>query len=310
TLQAMYATKSILLTDADRRWQVPLAELGITLDTTATLTNAQSAAPNTNLAPVLLIDFSQTQARLINLSAEVNIPPQAGNPPTPGRSLDIPFVLDRMRIDLTGEIDDGVLDLSMISVPGTFDADAAYSGIPTQYTVVPGDELGLIAKRYNVALTDLVQLNALSDADLLFVGQVLTIPAAGVYTPTEADAPPAPSNNGKIILISTENQRIYAYENGTLLRSHLVSTGLPATPTLLGDYAIQYKFVADDMSGPDYFLPQVPYTMYYYQGYAIHGTYWHNAFGRQMSHGCVNLPPDEAQWFFEWAEVGTPVRVI
>ncbi|MBC8099628.1 MAG: hypothetical protein H7Y11_09310, partial [Armatimonadetes bacterium] len=76
TLQAMYATKSILLTDADRRWQVPLAELGITLDTAATLTNAQSAAPNTNLAPVLLIDFSQTQARLINLSAEVNLPPQ------------------------------------------------------------------------------------------------------------------------------------------------------------------------------------------------------------------------------------------
>jgi lipoprotein-anchoring transpeptidase ErfK/SrfK len=50
--------------------------------------------------------------------------------------------------------------------------------------------------------------------------------------------------------------------------------------------------------------------MYFYQGYAIHGTYWHNAFGRQMSHGCVNLPVDESQWFFNFASVGTPVRVV
>ena len=70
------------------------------------------------------------------------------------------------------------------------------------------------------------------------------------------------------------------------------------------------KYIEDDMSGPDYFLPQVPYTMYFFQGYGIHGTYWHNSFGRPMSHGCVNLPVSEAQWFFNWAEVGTPVRVI
>ncbi|HEX2618994.1 MAG TPA: L,D-transpeptidase, partial [Phototrophicaceae bacterium] len=146
--------------------------------------------------------------------------------------------------------------------------------------------------------------------DLLYVGQVLTIPAAGVYEPTQEDAPPAPTNTGRSILVSTENQRIYAYEDGKLVHSQLASTGLPATPTVKGDYKILYKYVADDMSGPGYFLPQVPYTMYFYQGYAIHGTYWHNAFGRPMSHGCVNLPTDEAKWFFDWASVGTPVRVI
>jgi lipoprotein-anchoring transpeptidase ErfK/SrfK len=79
---------------------------------------------------------------------------------------------------------------------------------------------------------------------------------------------------------------------------------------VLGDYNIYVKYVADDMQGADYFLPQVPYTMYFYQGYGIHGTYWHNSFGRPMSHGCVNLPTPEAEWFFNWAEVGTLVRVI
>ena len=79
---------------------------------------------------------------------------------------------------------------------------------------------------------------------------------------------------------------------------------------VLGDYNIYVKYEADDMRGPDYFLPQVPYTMYFYQGYGIHGTYWHNSFGRPMSHGCVNLPTPEAQWFFDFASVGTPVRVV
>jgi lipoprotein-anchoring transpeptidase ErfK/SrfK len=111
-------------------------------------------------------------------------------------------------------------------------------------------------------------------------------------------------------VVSTQTQRIYAYENGVLVRSHLVSTGLPKTPTVLGDYSVYVKYVADDMAGPDYFLPQVPYTMYFFQGYGIHGTYWHNNFGRPMSHGCVNLPTSEAEWFFNWASVGTPVRVV
>jgi lipoprotein-anchoring transpeptidase ErfK/SrfK len=70
------------------------------------------------------------------------------------------------------------------------------------------------------------------------------------------------------------------------------------------------KYRATDMRGPDYYLPQVPWTMYFYQGYGIHGTYWHNNFGRRMSHGCVNLPIDQAEWFFNFASVGTPVRVV
>jgi len=94
------------------------------------------------------------------------------------------------------------------------------------------------------------------------------------------------------------------------VRTHLVSTGTAETPTVLGDYRIYARLVADDMRGPDYFLPQVPYTMYFHQGYAIHGTYWHNSFGRPMSHGCVNLPVAEAEWFFNFADRGTLVRVI
>ncbi len=50
-------------------------------------------------------------------------------------------------------------------------------------------------------------------------------------------------------------------------------------------------------------------TCQFYQGYGIHGTYWHDNFGTPMSHGCVNLRNDDAKWFFEFSEVGTPVIV-
>jgi lipoprotein-anchoring transpeptidase ErfK/SrfK len=104
-------------------------------------------------------------------------------------------------------------------------------------------------------------------------------------------------------------QRVTAYEGGTPVRSTLVSTGLPRTPTPTGRYRIYVKYASDDMGGPGYYLPDVPYTMYFYRGYSIHGTYWHSNFGRPMSHGCVNLPTSEARWFYNWASVGTPVNV-
>ena len=86
----------------------------------------------------------------------------------------------------------------------------------------------------------------------------------------------------------------------TLVRSTLVSTGLSRT---------YVKYVSTLMSGPGYYLPNVPYTMYFYQGYGLHGTYWHSNFGRPMSHGCINLPTPEARWLFNWASVGTLVNI-
>jgi lipoprotein-anchoring transpeptidase ErfK/SrfK len=55
------------------------------------------------------------------------------------------------------------------------------------------------------------------------------------------------------------------------------------------------------MSGPGYYLPNVPYVMFFYKAYSLHGTYWHNNFGQPMSHGCVNLRTEDAQWLYEWS---------
>jgi lipoprotein-anchoring transpeptidase ErfK/SrfK len=312
-LEQTFSAPTVILADGARQQAVRLSDLGIRVDLAATVEQAQAAAPNATLLPVYQIDLVQAQNALFDLGQAFHIEPVAGSPGRAGRTLEIPVLLDRLRLNAAAELADGRIDLPMIEIapPEPEPVTAAnYNGPKTTHIVEPGQELGLIAKQYNVPLSDLVSLNNISNPDLLYVGQQLTIPAAGEYVPSAAEAPAPSTTVGKAIVVSVGKQRIYAYENGALVRSHLTSTGRPNTPTVLGDYKIYVKYAADDMSGPGYYLPQVPYTMYFYQGYAIHGTYWHNSFGRPMSHGCVNLPVDESQWFFNWAEVGTPVRVV
>ncbi len=307
-LQQNFAGQVVSLVDGTRQWTLSLPALGVGLDTKTTLYAAQQATANSIVLPHYTIDLNQAQNALFALSEQTNIAAIVGQA---GRAMDIPVILDRLRVDVTGELADGLLELNMFEVaPLEPESGGAYTGVTTKHIVEAGQELGLIAREYNVALDDIIRMNDISNPDLLYVGQELMIPAPGIYEPTQADAPPAPTSTGKSILVSLSSQRIFAYEDGQLVHSHLASTGLPDTPTVLGDYSIYVKYLADDMSGPGYYLPQVPYTMYFYQGYAIHGTYWHNSFGRPMSHGCVNLPTDEAQWFFNFASVGTPVRVI
>ena len=102
---------------------------------------------------------------------------------------------------------------------------------------------------------------------------------------------------------------MHVYKGKNLLDSFMVSTGTWRTPTVTGQYRVYVKYPAADMSGPGYYLPSVPYVMYFYKGYGIHGTYWHNNFGTPMSHGCVNLQTDHAEWVYNKALVGTVVNI-
>jgi len=122
------------------------------------------------------------------------------------------------------------------------------------------------------------------------------------------------SGDEKWIEIDLSEQRLYMKEGARTAGSFLVSTGKWA-PTPAGEWRIWTKLRYTRMKGGSkalgtfYDLPNVPYTMYYYQGYGIHGAYWHNNFGQPMSHGCVNMKPEEAGVVFNWASVGTRVQV-
>ncbi len=135
-------------------------------------------------------------------------------------------------------------------------------------------------------------------------------PPPPVVLPSGAQGlPPGVGMHDKWIDVNLSRQRLYAYVGTRLIREFVVSTGIPAYPTVTGTYHIYVKYLSTLMTGPGYYLPNVPYTMYFYRGYGIHGTYWHHNFGVPMSHGCVNMRTPEAEWLFYWAPLGTAVHI-
>lgn len=142
-----------------------------------------------------------------------------------------------------------------------------------------------------------------------FIGPAeLSLTGPRLFQPVDesllAHQPASPDE--KWIEVDVTEQRVTAWEGNVPVMSFLSSTGLPNTPTVLGEFNVNWKLESTLMSGPGYYLPGVPYTMYFYGGYALHGTYWHDNFGQPMSHGCVNLSTDNAKELFEWAEPVIP----
>jgi hypothetical protein len=118
----------------------------------------------------------------------------------------------------------------------------------------------------------------------------------------------------KWIDISILGQTLVAYLGRKPVYATLISSGRggmgdpeteSATPR--GTFMIYAKHVSSTMDGADdvadsFSLLDVPFVQYFHKGFALHGTYWHDEFGRVRSHGCINLAPYDAAWLFEWTD--------
>ncbi len=117
------------------------------------------------------------------------------------------------------------------------------------------------------------------------------------------------------IYVNLSEQRLYAYNNGLIDHTYLISSGRPGFPTPTGEYAVMRKLHWHDYKWYDragnllYNLPNVEFNLEFKRHYYIHYAYWHNNFGRRMSGGCVNAPYDGVRQTYEWADVGTPVVI-
>ncbi|HSQ27646.1 MAG TPA: L,D-transpeptidase [Anaerolineales bacterium] len=141
------------------------------------------------------------------------------------------------------------------------------------------------------------------------------------YAPTALNVPA----QDKRIEVSLTEQMIRAFEKDELVYSARISSGIPdkrlpedelPTATPEGRFRIYSKMPSKHMGSVaggeeveergGFTLPGVPWTLFFRMpgGYALHGTYWHNNFGLQMSHGCVNMRNQDALWLFRWT---TPV---
>jgi lipoprotein-anchoring transpeptidase ErfK/SrfK len=117
----------------------------------------------------------------------------------------------------------------------------------------------------------------------------------------------ARANGEKWIRVDLSEQKTYAYEGERLVNEFVVSTGLPGTPTVTGEFRMWVRTPIQDMSGGSraagnyYYLEDVEWVQYFYNDYGFHGTWWHDNFGQPMSRGCVNMTNEDAKWLFDWA---------
>jgi hypothetical protein len=121
---------------------------------------------------------------------------------------------------------------------------------------------------------------------------------------------------GRWVNVNLSQQIVAAYENDKPVMVTLTSTGKKKYETTVGTWKIYWRLPKQTMeggnlaSGDHYKLKDVPYPQYFHvSGEALHGTFWHDNFGRPMSHGCVNLSTPIAGWLYSWANIGTIVYV-
>ncbi len=179
-----------------------------------------------------------------------------------------------------------VFDVYTAAGPGELPGDNTV--LLTRYTIVPIEETRLVEDRnwYRVGYNQWVEQGMVA-----------------IVTPKSRPEGVGPAD--KWIEVDLYEQTLAAYEGDQMVYATLVSSGLPWWQTEPGLFQIWIKIKQAKMSGregyPDYyFLEDVPWTMYFNGGFALHGAYWHDRFGIRHSRGCINLSLADARWLYDW----------
>ena len=141
---------------------------------------------------------------------------------------------------------------------------------------------------------------------------------AGFKVLTEDDVSPISPNidpKEKSIVVNLDYQTLSCLEGKKEVYFCRTSTGKAFDPitglrsdklaTPVGNLITHWKIISKNMTAGDsqagYSTPAVPWcTFVSGEGVAIHGAFWHNAFGEKWSHGCINVKPQDAKWIFRW----------
>lgn len=176
------------------------------------------------------------------------------------------------------------------------------------------DYTGHTFNRYDVV--QIYNVRQVRDQEWYLIGPDEWLEGRRVGRVTPNLIPPEGVDGDRWIEVNLKEQTLAVYDQHKLVYAALVSSGVPGSWTQPGLFQIYLKKTTETMSGSFtadrsdyYYLEDVPWTMYFDQARALHGTYWHNGYGIPRSRGCVNLSPGDAQWIFNWAEEGDWVYV-
>lgn len=181
-----------------------------------------------------------------------------------------------------------------------------------RYIVQAGDILGRIGAKFGMPPGLIAEANPGVDLDRLQVGQELIIPSQDVLTPYIAV-------QGKKIVISIAEQKMWVYENGGLIHEWIVSTGIDDSPTHRGLFQVVSKELEAYASQWDLLMPY--FIAIYPAGGAVYNgihelpilangqRLWAGNLGHKASFGCIILGIPEAETLFSWTEIGVLVVI-
>lgn len=168
------------------------------------------------------------------------------------------------------------------------------------YSVISENESITIESEYPINL-------ATADFDQDGSDELVTVRAAMNTGPSD----------GKKIVVDISEQRLYAYNNGLLEHSFLISSGTYYFPTPLGNHSVlakkewvDYTWNYSEGNPENYSMGLTPWNLMFKPHYYIHSAPWHDNFGNRMSHGCVNASTENAEWIYHWADVDVPVDIV
>ncbi len=142
------------------------------------------------------------------------------------------------------------------------------------------------------------------------------VPASAMRHLSEAQvAPLSVGVKDKRVEVNLKEQVLTCFEGDSAVFSTRTATGYGTHYTPKGEYRVLRKHYTSYMiggQGDDYYnLPGIAFPTYFTgSGIAVHGTYWHNDYGRVRSHGCVNVSNDAAQFVFRWTEPSVPYTEV
>ncbi|MFO0702821.1 MAG: L,D-transpeptidase family protein [Candidatus Andersenbacteria bacterium] len=175
---------------------------------------------------------------------------------------------------------------------------------------------GFLPSVASAAINPHTQTHAVGTASDVLGTQVTNPPATQQQTPPaeprkqlKKQANPNPLD--RWVLVDLSQQRIYFYQSGEVVRTNLVTTGMPGHPTNIGTWHVFSRIYNEHMSGPGYDLSNVLFTQYFDgEGEALHYAWWRKVFGVTGSHGCVNMDYSTAKFAWDFGFIGMTVRVV
>ena len=120
---------------------------------------------------------------------------------------------------------------------------------------------------------------------------------------------------GDYVEVDLGDQMLYLYKDNELIFTTPVITGKPATPTPEEYEYIRYKKTKTHLSGPTWYS-YVEYWMPFDASQrGLHDASWQkhgfesDTYKTYGSHGCVNIPPENAKTIYDNVEKGTKVLI-